>query len=422
VQQCGRCELASGHHTPAGCKISPQQLTIRALAATRSPRPLSGRDRFSARWRITHGPFLTRCIYALAGWTSIVLIYSTRNDISGLPLTPSQALKAAAARWYVWAALSYFIIRLDDHLPISQGALWKRFLVHVPISYVFIAAYTWLNYWICVLTGAPIDVSISSANNTVTALLRAFTRPSNLVYWVILMTHVVLKYERQKHDQEVKTAKLESLLADARLATLRAQLHPHFLFDSLNAISAYIETTPRTARLMLEQVGDLLRMSLDNQESQEIPLHEELAFLDKYLGLQKMRFEDRLEVRIQMDPSAASAFVPTFILQPLVENAIRHGVAMRHEKTAIEISARRIDGHLGISIRNDGPGLPEGWTIDSGLGVGISNTKDRLAALYGVDHQRLDIRNAPEGGVVVTLTLPFHVNHPSLGGTLVSWT
>jgi two-component system, LytTR family, sensor kinase len=168
---------------------------------------------------------------------------------------------------------------------------------------------------------------------------------------------------------------------DARLAALRSQLHPHFLFNSLNAISAYIDGSPRTARLMLERVGDLLRLSLEHYEAQEIPLHQELTFLEKYLELQRMRFEDRLDVRIQMDPDTAGALVPTFILQPLVENAVRHGVASHHKKGIIEVKAVRSDGHLDLSIRDDGPGLPYGWTMASCTGVGLSNTLQRLDAL-----------------------------------------
>ena len=219
----------------------------------------------------------------------------------------------------------------------------------------------------------------------------------------------MLNYERDKKDQELKTAKLEVMLGEARLTTLRSQLRPHFLFNSLNAISAYIETAPALACLMLEQVSDLLRMSVQHHEAQEIPLYEEFAFLGRYLGLQKLRFEDRLEINIQMDPDASTALVPTFILQPLVENAVRHGVAMRREKGLIEVHAWRHNGDLGISIRDDGPGLPADWSLQR-LGTGLTNTLERLETLYGKGgRERLGIRNAPEGGVLVNLRLPFNV-------------
>ena len=362
------------------------------------PRTLDGRRRSWLRW-----------VYALAWWSALVLVYSTRNELNGQQLTAPDAFKAAAARWYVWAVLSYFIILVDKHLPIRQDAVWKRFLVHIPISCVFIAAYTYLNYWACIFLDGPIDLSVSSAGSTVEVLSRALTRPSNLVYWVILSTHRVLTYEQEKKQQELKTARLEVLFADARLATLRSQLHPHFLFNSLHAISAYIETAPRVAIQMLAQLSELLRMSLQHHEAQEIPLREEFAFLNKYLALQKRRFEDRLEIDIRMDPAVASALVPTFILQPLVENAILHGIAVRNEQGLIEVNAWRNNGDLNISIRDDGPGLPPGWTMQNGSGTALKNTQVRLETLYGNNgRERLDIRNAPGRGVVVNLSLPFH--------------
>jgi two-component system LytT family sensor kinase len=348
-------------------------------------------------------------VYALAWWSGLVLIFATRDQISGQPVTASEAFKAAAARWYVWAVLSYFIILVDKRLPIRQDAVWKRLLIHIPISCVFIAAYTYLNYWACIFLEGPIDLAVSSAGSTLEVLSRALTRPSNLVYWVILSTHRVLTYEQEKKQQELKTAKLEVLFADARLATLRSQLHPHFLFNSLNAISAYIEIAPRVAIQMLAQLSDLLRMSLQHHEAQEIPLREEFAFLDKYLGLQKLRFEDRFEIDVRMDTAVATAMVPTFILQPLVENAILHGIAARNEKGLIQVRAWRDKDTLRISIRDDGPGLPPGWTMPNGSGTGLKNSQARIETLYGNGRERLDIRNAPEGGVMVNLSLPFHV-------------
>jgi two-component system LytT family sensor kinase len=349
-----------------------------------------------------------RWLYAAGFWTLIVLLYATRTDIHGQPITPIEALKMSAARWYVWAVLSYVIVAVDRRLPVKEDSLAIRFVAHIPISLFFIGAYTYLNYWFSVLIHAPIDAAVMTANGPLNALGRAFARPSNLVYWVILVTHVVWTFERNKAEREIRTATLERLLSDARLNTLRAQLHPHFLFNSLNTISAHIESNPRAARLMLEHMGDLLRMSLEYHEAQEIPLDQELAFLEKYLELQKMRFEDRLEVKICVDSSALGAFVPTFILQPLVENAVRYGIASRHEKGMIEVEASRSNGSLHLIVRDDGPGLPMGWTLSKSAGIGLSNTRERLAGLYGKGQQGLEVRNAPDGGVRVELTMPFH--------------
>ena len=169
-------------------------------------------------------------------------------------------------------------------------------------------------------------------------------------------------------DRTVRTAELERLLTQSRLDTLRTQLHPHFLFNALNAISAHVESAPRTARWMLEQLGDLLRLALDHAEDQVIPLQRELAFVDRYMKLQKVRYEDRLDVVLDVDPLALQALVPTFILQPLLENAIRHGIATRSTPGQIEIQAWCEGDALHLSVRDDGPGLAANWDLERGPG------------------------------------------------------
>jgi LytS/YehU family sensor histidine kinase len=167
-----------------------------------------------------------------------------------------------------------------------------------------------------------------------------------------------------------------------------------------------VEGAPRTARWMLEQLGDLLRLSLDHADEQEIPLQQELAFVDRYLKLQKIRFDNRLDVVVDVEPPALRALVPTFILQPLLENAIRHGIARRSTAGVIEIQAWHENTSLHLSVRDDGPGLPADWDPERGLGVGLSNTRERLRRLYG-DNQRFEIAGAEGSGVRVDLTLPY---------------
>jgi len=203
----------------------------------------------------------------------------------------------------------------------------------------------------------------------------------------------------------VRTAELERLITQSRLDTLRTQLHPHFLFNALNAISANVESAPRTARWMLEQLGDLLRLALDHAEDQVIPLQRELAFVDRYMKLQKVRYEDRLDVVLDVDPLALQALVPTFILQPLLENAIRHGIATRSTPGQIEIQAWCEGDVLHLSVRDDGPGLAANWDLERGAGVGLSNTRERLKRLYG-DGQSFRIAGPVGTGVQVDLRFP----------------
>jgi LytS/YehU family sensor histidine kinase len=175
----------------------------------------------------------------------------------------------------------------------------------------------------------------------------------------------------------------------------------------LNAISAHVESEPRTARLMLERLGDLLRLSLDHVDQQEIGLEQELAFVEKYLQLQAMRFEDRLDVSMKVDPDVQQALVPPFILQPLVENAVRHGAAARSANGRIAVEAWRDNGRVRLAVRDNGPGLPAGWTLDDNQGIGIANTRERLRHLYGDQNQFLTFSQEPGGGVRVDLSLPF---------------
>jgi two-component system, LytTR family, sensor kinase len=336
---------------------------------------------------------------AFAFWTLVILLYSTGTEMRGQTVGWAQSLRTALAAWGAWVLLVPLIVRVDRLLPVARDALVPRLLAHVPLSLVFTVAFTYLYYGACRLLNVPLDAVVSAGGPGL------FHRFNWLVYWVIVGGYVASEYQDQIRDRKVRTAELERLLAQSRLEMLRTQLHPHFLFNALNAISAHVEGAPRTARWMLEQLGDLLRLSLDHGEEQEIPLQQELAFVDKYLKLQKIRYEDRLDVIVDVDPRALRALVPTFILQPLLENAIRHGIATRTAPGQIEIQARCGDGTLRLSVLDDGPGLPAGWDPEGGLGVGLSNARERLRRLYD-DRQSFRIGPNAGAGVRVDLVLP----------------
>ena len=221
------------------------------------------------------------------------------------------------------------------------------------------------------------------------------------------------KYQADIKNRHTRLEELEQLLDKARLDALRTQLHPHFLFNALNAISAHVERDPRTARWMLERLGSLLHMSLEHAREQEMPLERELEFITCYIDLQKVRFDNRLSLITDVEADAMPALVPSLILQPLVENAVRHGLASGSAAGQIEIRARRDGGSLRLTVKDDGPGLPADWNPEHGFGVGLSNTRERLERLYG-DHQRFEIASAraepaaqPGRGVQVDLTIPF---------------
>jgi two-component system, LytTR family, sensor kinase len=204
--------------------------------------------------------------------------------------------------------------------------------------------------------------------------------------------------------REVRSAQLEANLAQAQLRNLRLQLQPHFLFNALNTISSTMYEDPRAADEMLDQLAELLRASLRTAQTDEVPLREELALLDRYLALMRARFGERLEVALQLDPEVASALVPSLILQPLVENAIRHGNAERVGRGIIAVRARQEEGRLVLEVEDDGPGSNGGGPSSSGLG--LASTAERLRLLYG-DGQTFAAGNAPGGGFRVRATLPF---------------
>jgi LytS/YehU family sensor histidine kinase len=199
---------------------------------------------------------------------------------------------------------------------------------------------------------------------------------------------------------------LATELVQARLQALRMQLNPHFLFNTLNTISALIHENPDAADRMIVRLSELLRRTLDRGDVQEVPLREELEFLRSYLDIEQMRFPDRLTVTFDIEPKTQELLVPQLILQPLVENALRHGILPREEAGRVEISARVVDGqHLELKVRDDGSGLPAANGSPGREGIGLQNVRSRLAQLYGAA-QQLEIGNASTGGVEARIRIP----------------
>jgi two-component sensor histidine kinase len=224
------------------------------------------------------------------------------------------------------------------------------------------------------------------------------------VYWVLVSLVHTLRFYRRAEERARKALELEARLADAKLQALRMQLHPHFLFNTLNAIAALVHKDPRAADDMITNLSELLRATLDTA-AQEIPLRQELEFLDRYLEIQQMRFGDRLRVEKDLDAAALDALVPTLILQPLVENAIRHGIEPARGPGVVTLRARRAEsGLLRLSVRDSGGGAAP--REKSSPGIGLANTRARLEALYG-RAARLSLHADAEGGFTVEMEIPF---------------
>jgi sensor histidine kinase YesM len=241
---------------------------------------------------------------------------------------------------------------------------------------------------------------------------------NSLVYsGMVAVQHMGALYRRYA-ERERMTLQLETKLARAQLEALKIQLQPHFLFNTLNTISALLHRDPEAADRVLTRLGDLLRLSLQHSGRQEVMLRQELEFLEGYLEIQQTRFQDRLRVRFDTDPDALDALVPTLVLQPLVENAVRHAIEPRAAAGWLEVRARRENGRLTLQVADDGPGIAAngpgaiaGSVIPAtGSGIGLANTRARLEQLYGAGH-RFTLANASQGGLVVTLEIPFRVGN-----------
>ena len=205
---------------------------------------------------------------------------------------------------------------------------------------------------------------------------------------------------------QAESAQLQAQLVNARLAALRTQINPHFLFNTLHAVSTLVERDPRGVRRMIARLSELLRYTLEGAEEQEIPLEKELGYLDRYLEIMQVRFQETLEVDTQVSSGVLDALVPTLILQPLVENAVKHGISKATRPGRIEIRARRDGERLVLIVQDSGPGLP-GGKMPSDEGVGLRNTRQRLTQLYGSDFTFV-LRPADGGGTIAEVTLPFH--------------
>jgi len=229
-----------------------------------------------------------------------------------------------------------------------------------------------------------------------------------MTYWAVVACSHALDYYRESQERAVTAAQLETRLAEAQLQALQRQLHPHFLFNTLHTISALMHRDVDAADVMLARLSDLLRLTLDQVGGQVVPLKDELDFVEKYLEIEHTRFGDRLRVRIDAQPGTLDAAVPNFILQPLVENALKHGIGPRVDGGTVEVITRREADRLRLVVRDDGRGVPPETLTAFNTGVGLGNTRSRLEHLYG-DRQRFAFDTPESGGLSVTIEIPFVV-------------
>ncbi|HVS38146.1 MAG TPA: histidine kinase [Gemmataceae bacterium] len=348
-------------------------------------------------WRIAALGFVVCTVLGLCD-AAEEYVASTYDSKQRLPWESAVAL--GLGLWYTWAVLGLFILALARRFPLGQKHWRRRLVLHCAAAVLvaavkIVADYPLIRYLYC----STHDLSFPSFLGM--AFASQFTLYL-LVYWGMLLISHVVDYYAKFRERELHAVQLETGLAQARLQLLKNQLQPHFLFNTLNAVSSLIHSDVEAADRMVARLGDLLRLSLEDFGLQEAPLARELEVVRSYLAIEQIRLGARLAVRLDVAPDAAEASAPTFLLQPLVENAIRHGVAPRSGPGCVEVRAWRDEDRLLLEVRDNGPGI----TCEPDGGVGLSNTRARLLHLYGTQ-QRLDLSNDPCGGCVARITLPF---------------
>ncbi|HTH48963.1 MAG TPA: histidine kinase [Candidatus Limnocylindria bacterium] len=382
---------------------------------------------------------LLGCLWSVLIWTALGLAFAAQLVVTG-SLEWEQALRFPIHDWAPWVALSPLVYALTTQFPLERGRWPLSLVVHVCACIVTLAACEWITHFI--------EPSAQPPREALGRRFRAGEDPEmgprprplpgeaareggrladhrprppfphvlpggafsarvrvNLpIYWIIVSVAHALLFYRRSQERERKALELAAGLAQAKLQALRMQLQPHFLFNTLNAISTLVHRDARAADEMIGNLSDFLRLTLETADQQEIPLRQELEFLDHYLAIEQVRFGDRLEVIRDLTPEVFPALVPSLILQPLVENAIRHGLEPNRQAGRLVISASRDGGVLRLAVRDNGVGLK---AASGREGIGLANTRARLFELYG-GAARLDLKGGPEGGLAVEITLPLH--------------
>ena len=325
------------------------------------------------------------------GWTALAVFYAVSTSLTyrstGRPGNWSLTFRRSLSEWWLWALLTPAIAWMARRCPLHGPRRWRNLAIHVVAAAIVAVGKTMADRAIFfLLSGFQTYILLST-------IALHFT-----LYFAILAAAHGVEYYRRSRERE----QLEARLAQTRLQLLSMQLQPHFLFNTLNTIAELVHDDPESADRMIAGLSDLLRRTLDLKDAHEVTLDEELQVLDLYLDLQRIRFGDRLQVLVDVDDAARTARVPLLLLQPIVENSIRHGLAARTTAGRIEVRGRRSSDRLTLDVIDDGEpvnGAPR-------QGIGLNNVRARLEALHG---DRFDLRLTPAetGGTRVTIDIPF---------------
>ncbi|MBI2685226.1 MAG: histidine kinase [Acidobacteria bacterium] len=346
----------------------------------------------------------------IALWTvygvfnTIVVHY--RSMLYGKPMSWTECALYEVSYVWIWAAVTPLILVISRRFPIGRGHGKRNGLVHLLGAFgsAVITKAVWDFTALPFVAPSLVPVDLQTFQKSMVRALDFGT----LHYVIVIVCHHAVEYYRKYEDGRLRASQLEAKLATAQLHALKMQLHPHFLFNTLHSISELVHDNPARAESMIVRLSDFLRLTLDHVGIPEVPVSEEINFLRRYLEIEQMRFEDRLTVEWDIDPSTLLVRVPNLILQPLVENALKHGISRNATQGVLRISCKQEDGKLAMRVFNNGPGPARAVTTLSEPvreGVGLNNTRSRLERLYGGNHH-IEFRRAAEGGFEVTIRIP----------------
>jgi len=349
----------------------------------------------------------TRLGIIFAGWTLLAVLQATnlaiyRVDVA-VPIRFLQTLRFCLLDYWLWAALTPIIFYLARRFPFSRQTWIRTTALH----FGFYLIVTWVHESLAHVIGIPTRIP-SGFHGSIVWLRFVSSLDYDLwMYWPAVLVWSLFEYYQRYRERDMRAAQLKEQLARAELQALRNQLHPHFLFNTLNSIASLMHEDVGAADDMLGDLSHLLRGYLSRSNEQEIPLCREIELLETYTRIQKRRFEDRLSWRLDVPEGLMDAAIPALLLQPLVENSIVHGIAPRSQPGQVSVSARRNGSALNLEVIDDGLGLPEGYVE----GIGLSNTRSRLRQLYGEQHL-FELTRGGNGGVVIKIGIPLRFLPP----------
>ncbi|MBC7798536.1 MAG: histidine kinase [Pyrinomonadaceae bacterium] len=356
------------------------------------------KHQFFRRW------LLDWAILSLIGLSFSVSYFITATE----PVSFYEALNWQFTRFQIWAVFAPIIVWLGRRARSEKQQVFRIIAFNLPSSVFLSVVVTAIFPFIFILTTSQ-QFSYEKLSGLYRTIAVSNSIMGLVIYWAVLTANYAIDYYDDFRAEKHRAALLENQLAQAKLHALKMQLNPHFLFNTLNSISSLVLDNPKAANRMIARLGDFLRLTLDNDSNQEVTLERELEFLKCYLEIERIRFQDRLTINFEIDEATLNAQVPNLILQPLVENAIKHGIAPHAKSGRVDIRGYRKNGSLQLSVRDTGAGLSK---VENGnpakLGIGISNTRERLKQLYG-ENFKFDFANAAEGGLIVTVEMPFNL-------------